>query len=302
MRQPCRKAGSSSRQASRIFFWFGRTPRGWFDCLPNARLDDLIGAMATGFKAILTELYNGSRVGSRRFRFGLIVFDAFTIVLFIAIAPWPHTVELEALGFVLGLLILADFSARLWIAENRLDMLRRIYTIADVIVIVSLLIAPFIHASLAFLRILRGLRILHSYQLLADLRKSSRFFLRHESAVIAAVNLFVFVFFTTSVVFALFVETTAGFDGYVDALYFTVTTLTTTGYGDITPTTTGGKLLAVLIMVVGVALFVQLARAIIQPSKVNYECKACGLLKHDYDASHCKHCGAVIRIKTEGAT
>ncbi len=257
--------------------------------------------MATDFKAVLTELYTGSRVGSRRFRFGLIAFDAFTILLFIAIAPWPVTPELEALGFVLGLLILADFSARWWIAENRREMLRKIYTIADVIVIVSLLIAPFIHANLAFLRILRGLRILHSYQLLADLRNSSVFFSRHESALIAAVNLFVFVFFTTSVVFALFVDKSTGFEGYVDALYFTVTTLTTTGYGDITPTTTGGKLLAVLIMVVGVALFVQLARAIIQPAKVTQECAACGLLKHDYDASHCKHCGAVIRIKTEGA-
>lgn len=272
-----------------------------FCLLAKSLFGRLIGAMAADIKAIVKELYTGSRVGSRRFRFGLITFDAVTILLFIAIAPWPATPELEALGFFLGLLILADFSARYWIAENRREMLSKIYTIADIIVIVSLLIAPFIHANLAFLRILRGLRILHSYQLLSDLRDSSAFFSRHESALIAAVNLFVFVFFTTSVVFALFVEKSAGFEGYVDALYFTVTTLTTTGYGDITPTTTGGKLLAVLIMVVGVALFVQLARAIIQPAKVTQECAACGLLKHDYDASHCKHCGAVIRIKTEGA-
>ena len=55
-------------------------------------------------------------------------------------------------------------------------------------------------------------------------------------------NLFVFVFFTTSVVFAFFSNEVDGYEAYVDALYFTVATLTTTGYGDITPTTRWGKL------------------------------------------------------------
>lgn len=254
------------------------------------------------FKAALTELYTGSEPSSRRFRFGLIIFDAITIILFIALAPWPPTPEIEAFGFLLGLVILADFAARLWIADDRRAMLLKVYTIADAIVIVSLLIGPFVHVNLAFLRILRGLRLIHSYHLLADLRQSSRFFTRHENTVIASVNLFVFVFFVTSLVFAIFASEASGVEGYINALYFTVTTLTTTGYGDITPQSPGAKLLSVLIMVVGVALFVQLARAIFQPAKVNQECQSCGLLQHDHDAVHCKHCGAVIRIKTKGAT
>ena len=233
--------------------------------------------MAQVFKKKLEELYTGQQTASRRFRFGLIAFDAVTILLFIGIAPLPPTWQMEAAGFVIGLLILMDFSARLWIAEDRKKMLLKIYNIADMIVIMSLLIAPFIHANIAFLRILRGLRVIHSYHLMRDLRRSSRFFSRHEDAVIASVNLFVFVFFTTSLVFALFVDKEMGTNGYIDALYFTVTTLTTTGYGDITPTTPAGKLFAVVIMVVGVALFVQLARAIVQPAKVSYTCKTCGL-------------------------
>jgi voltage-gated potassium channel len=256
--------------------------------------------MAQGLKNTLDELYTGTSRRSRRFRIGLILFDAVTILLFIAIAPFPPSPAMELFGFVLGLIILMDFLARYWIAPNRPAMLRKIYTIADIIVILSLLVAPFIHANLAFLRILRGLRLIHSYHLIRDLRQTSTFFLRHEDALLAAVNLFVFIFFTTSVVFAIFVDKTMGIEGYVDALYFTVTTLTTTGYGDITPTTTGGKLFAVFIMVVGVALFVQLARAIIQPPKVSHTCRDCGLLKHDLDAVHCKHCGATLHIKTEG--
>jgi voltage-gated potassium channel len=88
---------------------------------------------------------------------------------------------------------------------------------------------------------------------------------------------------------------------YVDALYFTITTLTTTGFGDITPKDPGGRLLAVVIMLVGVSLFLRLLQAIFRPNKVRFECPDCGLMAHDIDAVHCKHCGRVLHIKDEGA-
>ena len=256
--------------------------------------------MTETLKDRLTQLYTGTTPRARKFRYVLIAFDFFTIVLFIIMAPLKETTALETFAFLLGLIILADFSARLWIADDKWAMLKRVYAIADVIVIVALLISPFLHQEIAFLRILRGLRLIHSYHLLNDLRAISPFFRTHEDAFIAAVNLFVFIFFTTSVVFAFFATESEGFEAYVDALYFTVTTLTTTGYGDITPTTAGAKLLAVLIMVVGVTLFVQLARAIFTPAKIKAECTQCGLSRHDPDAVHCKHCGAVVKIETGG--
>ncbi len=258
--------------------------------------------MSESLKERLTQLYTGKTPEARQFRYALIVFDFATILIFIIMAPMQETLAVEVIAFVLGLLILADFSARLWIADDRWGMFRHVYIIADVIVIVALLISPFITPEIAFLRILRGLRLIHSYHLLNDLRESSTFFRTHEHAFIAAVNLFVFVFFTTSVVYAIFANGTGGYVAYIDALYFTVTTLTTTGYGDITPTTPWAKLLSVLIMVVGVALFVQLARAIFRPAKITSACSRCGLTQHDPDAVHCKHCGAIINIKTEGMT
>ena len=87
---------------------------------------------------------------------------------------------------------------------------------------------------------------------------------------------------------------------YVDALYFTVTTLTTTGFGDITLEGSTGRMLAIIIMVVGVALFLRLVQTIFRPQKVSYQCPDCGLNRHDLDAVHCKHCGRVIHIETEG--
>jgi voltage-gated potassium channel len=247
-------------------------------------------------------LYTGNSRRARRFRYGLIVFDALTIVYFIAVAALPVSPLTTALNSLFGMVILVDLAARLWISENRRRELSRIYTIADMIVVVSLLLAPLLTENLAFLRVLRGLRLIHAYHLLRDLRRESLFFRRHEDAILAAVNLIVFIFVTTSFVFIVAFEEHSGIGGYVDALYFTVATLTTTGFGDITMTTPLGKLLSVFIMVVGVALFVQLARAIFQPSKIKYKCPECGLSRHEPDAIHCKHCGEPLKIETDGDT
>lgn len=247
-------------------------------------------------------LYTGQSQRARRFRYGLIIFDALTILYFIATAALPATPTMTAVNTALGLLIALDLTARLWISNNLRRELTRIYTLADLVVALSLLLAPFLPGSFAFLRVLRGLRLIHAYHLLRDLRRDSLFFRRHEDAILAAVNLFVFIFVTTSLVFVLAFDGETGVAGYVDALYFTVATLTTTGFGDITMTTTSGKLLSVFIMVVGVALFVQLARAIFQPSKIKYKCPECGLNRHETDAIHCKHCGEPLKIETEGET
>jgi voltage-gated potassium channel len=247
-------------------------------------------------------LYTGRSQGARRFRYGLVVFDALTIAYFIATAALPMTPVMMMVNAGLGVLILLDLAARFWISDNWRRELARIYTLADLVVVASLLLGPLLAENLAFLRVLRGLRLIHAYHLLRDLRRESLFFRRHEDAVLAAVNLLVFIFVITSLVFVLAFDEQAGIAGYIDALYFTVATLTTTGFGDITMTTPGGKLLSVFIMVVGVALFVQLARAIFQPSKVKYDCPACGLNRHEPDAIHCKHCGEPLKIETEGET
>jgi voltage-gated potassium channel len=247
-------------------------------------------------------LYTGRSQGARRFRYGLVVFDALTIAYFIATAALPVTPVMMMVNAGLGVLILLDLAARFWISDNWRRELARIYTLADLVVVASLLLGPLLAENLAFLRVLRGLRLIHAYHLLRDLRRESLFFRRHEDAVLAAVNLLVFIFVITSLVFVLAFDEQAGIAGYIDALYFTVATLTTTGFGDITMTTPGGKLLSVFIMVVGVALFVQLARAIFQPSKVKYDCPACGLNRHEPDAIHCKHCGEPLKIETEGET
>lgn len=84
-----------------------------------------------------------------------------------------------------------------------------------------------------------------------------------------------------------------------DTLCFTITTLTTTGFGDITLAGPAGRLISVLIMIVGVSLF--LLQTIFRPHKVRFECPDCALRIHDRDAVHCKHCGRVLPIPDDGA-
>jgi voltage-gated potassium channel len=41
-------------------------------------------------------------------------------------------------------------------------------------------------------------------------------------------------------------------------------------------------------------------QTIFRPEKVRYRCPDCGLNRHDLDAIHCKHCGRLLNIETEG--
>ena len=148
----------------------------------------------------------------------------------------------------------------------------------------------------------RTLRLLRSYHLLRDLRSDSPWFRLHEDIIQRTVNLGVFIFIVTSVVFVTQHAFNPKISNYVDALYFTITTLTTTGFGDITLSGTTGRMITVVIMIFGVTLFFNLARALLTPHKVRFSCPTCGLQRHDSDAVHCKACGNVLNIPDEGLT
>ena len=170
-----------------------------------------------------------------------------TIVYFILSLTWPQTPLLTAVDVGIGLLILLDLAARFWISENRRKECFRLYTIADLLGrgLASCWRRSFTD-DLAFLRILRALRLIHSYHLIRDLRRESRFFRLHEDTIprrrpsprvhlrdgVAGVR--------------------RGLRGQVGCPAPMSTrstsrsrTLTTTGFGDITLTTPGGKLLTV---------------------------------------------------------
>jgi voltage-gated potassium channel len=250
-------------------------------------------------RSTIRELYDQDTPRAYQFRYGLLIFDLVTMAFVIASSFTAHGPLVESIDVVIGIVIAADFAARMWIANDRLRYLLHPFGIIDIIVIVSLL-APIVGEGLAFLRIARILRLLRSYQVLDRLRQDFAFFARNEQTIQAAINLGVFIFIMTALVYETQRHSNEQIANYADSLYFTVTALTTTGFGDITLKGTSGRMLSVIIMIFGVSLFLRLVQVMLRPKKVLYVCPDCGLKLHDLDAVHCKACGRMLKIEDEG--
>jgi voltage-gated potassium channel len=249
-------------------------------------------------RADIAELYDGESPEAHRFRYALVAFDFVTLLFIVATSFVPRSEVVEALDVLFGVIILADFSARLFASRHRMRDLLHPVAWADMAAIFSFL-APLIGEPAGFLRILRTLRFLRSYQLLARLRRDIPYFRANEEVIIAIANFVVFLFVMTGFVYQTQHAINPQIHNYADALYFTVTALTTTGFGDITLPGTTGRLISVAIMICGVTLFFGLAKAVLRPNKVRFPCPTCGLLRHDPDAVHCKACGQVLNIPNE---
>ncbi|MCE2965364.1 MAG: potassium channel family protein, partial [Alphaproteobacteria bacterium] len=167
------------------------------------------------------------------------------------------------------------------------------------VVIISFL-APLLGANFAFLRALRVLRLLRSYRLQQRLREDFVYFRQNEDIIMSATNLFIFIFIMTELVFVTQVTDNPDVTNFLDAMYFTIAALTTTGFGDVTLQGDVGRALSIIIMIFGVSLFLRLVQTMFRPSKIRFVCDACGLFLHESDAVHCKHCGKVLNIPSDG--
>lgn len=253
-------------------------------------------------KAWLRRLYEGDGAGPRWFRRALLLFDVVTIGYFLLTATSEIDLRIILIDLCIGVVLVADITARLWIADRRLKELLSLPTLADLVVILSLAAPLVAGTNLGFLRVLRVLRLLRTFRLAERLDRATAGLDVNTRIVRAAANLAAFIFVVTSLVWVWEHDRNDAVNTYVDALYFTITTLTTTGYGDITLTDRVGRLMTIVIMLFGVGLFLRLLQALWQPNKVEQPCATCGLKLHDRDASHCKHCGDTIYIETEGDT
>ena len=250
-------------------------------------------------RKLLREMFEGDTERARSFRYALLVFDLVTICFVVSTSFIPPTHILDYIDAVIGVFLLAELGARMYATSAPKRELLHPATLADVAAIASFL-APIAGEGFGFLRVLRTLRLMHSPMLLERLRADFGLFRRNEDVFVASTDLFTFVFVMTGTVYLSQHRINPGIANYADALYFTITALTTTGFGDITPRDTPGRLLTIVIMVAGVTLFLRLAQAIFRPPKVRFECPSCALLRHDPDAVHCKHCGVVLRLPNEG--
>ncbi|MDP1777295.1 MAG: ion channel [Brevundimonas sp.] len=250
-------------------------------------------------RARLRYLYHGSSPLAVRFRLAVIVID-FAIIGFFLAAPILS--EAGLVFYVVDYLIAAvlglDLAARAYAHSNLRDWLKKPVVWVDLFVLATLLFPAWLF-NFGFLRLLRLWTLLNSDFFWRTVgRKYDD--TRVEEITRALASLVTFIFVVTGFVYATFRDSHAGISGYLDALYFTVATLTTTGFGDITLPGNWGRLLSIVVMLTGITLFLRLAQTIFKPHKVKFSCPTCGLQKHDPDAVHCKACGVVLCIPDEG--
>ncbi|MGB5006384.1 MAG: ion transporter [Ferruginibacter sp.] len=90
-----------------------------------------------------------------------------------------------------------------------------------------------------------------------------------------------------------------GFNSIPDSIYWAIVTITTVGYGDISPVTALGKFVASIIMLMGYAIIAvptgiittEMALATRKKEQQQHACTSCGREGHDSNAKFCKFCG-----------
>ncbi len=96
-------------------------------------------------------------------------------------------------------------------------------------------------------------------------------------------------------------EADNGFTSIPRSVYWTIVTLTTVGYGDISPQSSLGQFLAAIVMILGYSIIavptgivtVELSRAYTDKSNPQV-CPNCSAEGHDRDAQFCKYCGTKL--------
>lgn len=238
-------------------------------------------------------LYYGDTPLARRFQVGFIAVDLAVIAFFLATPLLSDHPRFLIIDYTVAALVGLDLLARAFASLDVRRWLLRPDVWVDVVILIALL-APMWIVNLAFLRVLRLWTLFRSPIVWRELRAHR--FDRWEEPIKAVVNLVTFLFVMTGFVYTAFAYRVPGIDGYLDALYFTVATVTTTGFGDITLPGPWGRIASVVAMIVGISLFVRLAQALVKPRKVTYECPRCALMRHEPDAVHCKACGHILQI------
>jgi voltage-gated potassium channel len=191
-------------------------------------------------------------------------------------------------------IFILEYLLRFWCAEDKFKYFFSLYSLIDLVAILPFFL---VSADTSYIRLLRWFRFLRIFRLLS--KKSE---INGEFNIFARVifTLFAIVFIFSGLVYQFeHVVNPKNFDTFLDAFYFSIFTMTTVGYGDVTPTSSAGKLMTILMILTGIALIpVQLGELFKQLVKTaniaNITCSKCGFSQHDSDALCCKICGTKL--------
>src|SRR3954470_22375555 len=149
------------------------------------------------FRVRLRRLFYGHRPAAIAFQAGLLAIDLaaiayFVATTFVADAPWMRMVDL-----LLGGLLTLEFLGRMLAHRHPMRYIDNSAAVIDLVVIASLFVSA-LGGNLGFLR---TVRLLRSYNVLGRLKKQFPVVRRNEEVILAALNLAVFVFMISALVF-----------------------------------------------------------------------------------------------------
>ena len=245
----------------------------------------------------------------------------FDVVLIVLIALSVLTVMLDSVKaynavfarefylaeWVFTIIFTVEYLLRLACIERPLRYARSFFGVVDLLAILPTYLS-LLFAGTHYLLVIRLLRVLRVFRVLkivqyvgeADLLMTA---LRESRRKI---TIFLFAVFTLATIagsLMYMIEGEAsGYTSIPTSIYWAVVTLTTVGYGDISPITPLGQALATVIMLMGYGIIavptgivsVELARATERRHLAVQSCQSCGGEYHVQDARYCMHCGAKV--------
>jgi voltage-gated potassium channel len=241
----------------------------------------------------LRELYYGLTPQALRFQAALVVLDLLVIGFFVVSQFVPQGPVFLAIDYMVAAFVAVDLAAKFYALGSVRRLMKYPTTWVDLVVLVTLLFPTLLH-NWGFLRILRLWTLVHRerfWNVLGGGRFDDTY---AEDLTKAIVNLVVFVFLTAGLAQVLFLEQHPKLNNFLDAIYFVVTALTTTGFGDITIDTATGRIFSIVLMITGITLFFGIAQKVFSPQDKIVLCTSCGQDRHPPDARFCKACGAKL--------
>jgi voltage-gated potassium channel len=214
-----------------------------------------------------------------------------------------YRLPLYSIEWGFTLLFTVDYVVRLCCAKRPLRYAVSFFGIVDLLSVIPTylsVVLPGAHylVAIRFLRVLRFFRILN----LSSYQKESHILLRALACSARRIVVFLLTVLTLVVVFGSMMYVIEGsgngFTSIPRSIYWAVVTLTTVGYGDISPQTSLGQALAAVIMILGYSIIVVptgIVTVAIADAREGMtkelSCSACGATRHDTDASFCRKCG-----------
>ncbi len=212
----------------------------------------------------------------------------------------------DVLEWIFTIIFTVEYVMRLWVTIRPWKYALSFYGIIDLIAILPSYLSYFLAGSQYFviIRILRLLRVFRIFKLGKFLTEGDQL----RRALIASRNkITVFLFTVTllvviigSVMYLIEGGENQGFSSIPRSVYWAIVTLTTVGYGDITPQTSVGQFLSAVVMILGYAIIavptgIVTSEMLGPDSESNYTntqvCRYCAREGHADDALYCKYCG-----------